>query len=60
MLCKGTIIFFAAIFIAAVTMAQHPDLKIIDSLKKVLLDQLGLELVPSNMPVQMLVVEKVN
>jgi hypothetical protein len=30
-----------------------------DSLKKVLLDQLGLELVPTNMPVEMLVVEKV-
>ena|ERR1700722_15175067 len=29
-----------------------------DSLKKVLLDQLGLELVPTNMPVEMLVVEK--
>jgi uncharacterized protein (TIGR03435 family) len=29
-----------------------------DSLKQALLDQLGLELVPSNMPVEMLVVEK--
>ena len=30
-----------------------------DALKQVLLDQLGLELVPTNMPVEMLVVEKV-
>jgi uncharacterized protein (TIGR03435 family) len=30
-----------------------------DALKQSLLDQLGLELVPSNMPVEMLVVEKV-
>jgi uncharacterized protein (TIGR03435 family) len=30
-----------------------------DALKQVLLDQLGLELVPSNMPVEMLVVERV-
>ena len=30
-----------------------------DALKQALLDQLGLELVPSNMPVEMLVVEKV-
>jgi uncharacterized protein (TIGR03435 family) len=29
------------------------------SLKKALLDQLGLELVPTNMPIEMLVVEKV-
>jgi len=31
-----------------------------DSLKQALLDQLGLELVPANMPIEMLVVEKVN
>jgi len=43
MLCKGTIIFFAEIFIAAVTMAQHPDLKTIDSLKKVLPTKHGIE-----------------
>jgi uncharacterized protein (TIGR03435 family) len=30
-----------------------------EALKEALLDQLGLELVPSNMPVEMLVVEKV-
>jgi len=30
-----------------------------DALKKILLDQLGLELVPTNMPIEMLVVEKV-
>jgi uncharacterized protein (TIGR03435 family) len=30
-----------------------------DALKQALLDQLGLELVPSNMPIEMLVVEKV-
>jgi uncharacterized protein (TIGR03435 family) len=30
-----------------------------DALKQVLLDQLGLELVPTNMPIEMLVVEKV-
>jgi uncharacterized protein (TIGR03435 family) len=30
-----------------------------DAVKKVLLDQLGLELVPTNMPIEMLVVEKV-
>ena len=30
-----------------------------DPLKEALLDQLGLELVPSNMPIEMLVVEKV-
>jgi uncharacterized protein (TIGR03435 family) len=35
---------------------QDPDH---DALKQVLLDQLGLELVPSNMPVEMLVVERV-
>jgi uncharacterized protein (TIGR03435 family) len=31
----------------------------IGGLKRALLDQLGLELVPSNMPIEMLVVEKV-
>jgi uncharacterized protein (TIGR03435 family) len=36
---------------------QHPNL---DNLKQALLDQLGLELVPTNMPVEMLVVEKSN
>jgi uncharacterized protein (TIGR03435 family) len=36
---------------------QHPNL---DSLQQALLDQLGLELVPTNMPIEMLVVEKVN
>ncbi|HSY73922.1 MAG TPA: TIGR03435 family protein, partial [Dongiaceae bacterium] len=30
-----------------------------DALKKILLDQLGLKLVPTNMPIEMLVVEKV-
>jgi uncharacterized protein (TIGR03435 family) len=35
---------------------QHPNL---DGLKQALLDQLGLELVPTNMPIEMLVVEKV-
>jgi sensor histidine kinase YesM len=40
---KGIIIFFAEIFITAVTMAQHPDLKIIDSLKKVLPTKHGIE-----------------
>ncbi len=34
---------------------QHPNL---DNLKTALLDQLGLELVPANMPVEMLVVQK--
>jgi uncharacterized protein (TIGR03435 family) len=29
-----------------------------DSFKKAVLDQLGLELVPTNMPIEMLVVEK--
>jgi uncharacterized protein (TIGR03435 family) len=36
---------------------QHPNL---DGLQQALLDQLGLELVPTNMPVEMLIVEKVN
>lgn len=36
---------------------RHPNL---DGLKRALLDQLGLELVPTNMPVEMLVVEKGN
>jgi tetratricopeptide (TPR) repeat protein len=35
--------FFAEIFFAAVTMAQHPDLKIVDSLKKVLPTKHGIE-----------------
>ena len=35
---------------------QDPDH---EALKQALLDQLGLELVPSNMPIEMLVVEKV-
>jgi uncharacterized protein (TIGR03435 family) len=34
---------------------QHPNL---DSLQQALLDQLGLELIPTNLPVQMLVIEK--
>jgi uncharacterized protein (TIGR03435 family) len=34
---------------------EHPNL---DGLKQALLDQLGLELVPTNMPIEMLVVEK--
>ncbi len=34
---------------------QHPNF---DGLKQALLDQLGLELVPTNMPIEMLVVEK--
>jgi uncharacterized protein (TIGR03435 family) len=37
--------------------SQHLGL---DGLKQALLDQLGLELVPTNMPIEMLVVEKVN
>jgi uncharacterized protein (TIGR03435 family) len=36
---------------------HHPNL---DALKLALLDQLGLELVPTNMPIEMLVVEKAN
>ena len=35
---------------------EHPNL---DGLKQALADQLGLELVPTNMPIEMLVVEKV-
>jgi uncharacterized protein (TIGR03435 family) len=35
--------------------ADHPDPQ---NLKQALLDQLGLELVPTNMPIEMLVVEK--
>lgn len=35
---------------------QHPNL---ESLKQALLDQLGLELVPTNMPIEMLVVGKI-
>ena len=31
-----------------------------DSLKQALLDQLGLELMPTNMPIGMLIVEKAN
>jgi uncharacterized protein (TIGR03435 family) len=34
---------------------QHPNL---ESLERALLDQLGLELVPSREPIEMLVVEK--
>ncbi len=40
---KGIVIFFAEIFIAAVTMAQHPDPRVIDSLKKVLPTKHGIE-----------------
>ena len=40
---KGIVIFFAEIFIAAVTMAQHPDLKVVDSLEKVLPTKHGIE-----------------
>jgi uncharacterized protein (TIGR03435 family) len=36
---------------------QHPNL---NALKQALLDQLGLELVPTNMPIKMLVIEKAN
>jgi uncharacterized protein (TIGR03435 family) len=35
--------------------ADHPDPQ---NLKRALLDQLGLELIPANMPIEMLVVEK--
>ena len=40
---KGIIIFVAEIFIAAVTMAQHPDYKKIDSLVKSLPTKQGIE-----------------
>ena len=38
---------------------EHRSLSNPDGLKQILLDQLGLELVPTNMPIEMLVVEKV-
>jgi uncharacterized protein (TIGR03435 family) len=37
---------------------QYPNYPNLEGLKQVLLDQLGLELVPTNMPIEMLVVEK--
>src|ERR1700733_12287789 len=40
---KGIILFFAEIFIAAVTLAQHPDFKRMDSLKKILPAKQGIE-----------------
>jgi uncharacterized protein (TIGR03435 family) len=40
------------------TWDEREDQKNLDGLKQALLDQLGLELVPTNMPVEMLVVEK--
>lgn len=38
---------------------QYPNYPNLEGLKQVLLDQLGLELVPTNMPIEMLVVENV-
>jgi uncharacterized protein (TIGR03435 family) len=38
----------------------HWDKTNLDSLKKSLVDQLGLEVVPTNMPIQMLVIKKAN
>jgi uncharacterized protein (TIGR03435 family) len=38
---------------------KHPGETPADTIKRVVLDQLGLDLVPTNMPVDMLVVEKV-
>jgi len=38
---------------------QYPNYPNLEGLKQALLDQLGLELVPTNMPVEMLIVEKV-
>src|SRR5664279_2263240 len=40
---KGIKMFFAAMLLAAVTLAQHPDLKIIDSLKNILPTKQGIE-----------------
>ena len=37
---------------------RYPDYPNLDGLKQSLLDQLGLELVPTNMPIEMLVIEK--
>jgi len=41
--CKGIVIFFAAILLSIVTLAQHPDFKRMDSLKKILPAKKGIE-----------------